>query len=53
MAFAWSEAVRVAVVGFAGVFIILFILEVSLGLISRLVHKFSPKSIEKKEDKKP
>ncbi len=52
MAFTWGEAGRVALVGFAGVFIILFILEVSLGLISKLVHKFAPKSVEKKEDKK-
>ncbi len=52
MAFTWSEAARIAIVGFAGVFIILFILEVSLGLISTLVHKYSPKSVEKKEDKK-
>lgn len=52
MEFSWGEAVRIALVGFTGVFIILFILELSLGITSTLVRKFGPKSTDGKEEKK-
>lgn len=52
MEFSWGEAIRVALIGFLGVFIILIILELSLGITSSLVRKFGPKSTEEKEKKK-
>jgi Na+-transporting methylmalonyl-CoA/oxaloacetate decarboxylase gamma subunit len=52
MEFNWSDAGRIALIGFLGVFIILFILEMSLGIISTLVRKYGPKSTEEKEKKK-
>lgn len=52
MEFSWSEAFRVALIGFAGVFVILFILELSLGITNTLVRKFGPKPGEEKEQKK-
>lgn len=52
MEFSWGEAARIALVGFVGVFVILFILELSLGVTSTLVRKFGPKTPDEKEEKK-
>lgn len=51
MEFSWGEAARIALVGFSGVFIILFILQLSLKFTSTIVRKFGPKSSGEKEEK--
>jgi Na+-transporting methylmalonyl-CoA/oxaloacetate decarboxylase gamma subunit len=52
VAFNWSDAGRIALIGFFGVFIILLILDLSLGIISTLVRKFGSKPTEEKEKEK-
>ena len=51
MEFSWGEAVRIALVGFLGVFIILFILQLSLGVTSTIVRKYGPKPSDENKEK--
>ena len=43
MEFSWSRAVQVALIGFAGVFIILFILMIGVIITNKLVQLFGQK----------
>ena len=53
MDFSWSEAIRIALVGFIGVFTILLILALSLSIISILVRKFETKVEQESAENKP
>jgi Na+-transporting methylmalonyl-CoA/oxaloacetate decarboxylase gamma subunit len=47
----WGQAVRIALVGFFGVFIILLILSICVGLTSKLTRLFERKPVEAKKKK--
>ena len=45
MGFSWSWAIQVALIGFAGVFVILLILLIGLIISSKLLQRFGSKSV--------
>jgi Na+-transporting methylmalonyl-CoA/oxaloacetate decarboxylase gamma subunit len=45
----WLDAGRVAAVGFAGVFAILIVLAISLGITGAIARRYVPKAPPKKE----
>jgi len=51
MDFTWGHAIQVALIGFCGVFVILFVLQVSLVITNKLVRRFVPKQEKEKREK--
>jgi Na+-transporting methylmalonyl-CoA/oxaloacetate decarboxylase gamma subunit len=48
----WGQAGITALIGFLGVFVILFILAVCVGITSKLVQRFTVKPVEEKKEEK-
>lgn len=50
MTFSWGHAAIVALIGFSGVFAILFILSITSGIIGILVRRFTAQSGQEKKE---
>ena len=49
MPFSWGQAGLVALVGFSGVFVILFVLAVALSVISAVIHRVSSRPAQEEQ----